>query len=49
MTPETHDLFRAVINPDSSIVQQALAAGADINATDELGRNVLAYAALGPA
>src|SRR5882724_7666787 len=42
-------LFHALNAADSMGVQQALAAGADINATDARGRNVVSYAALGNA
>jgi len=49
MTPETYDLFRGVVSADPAAVERALAGGADVNATDELGRNVLTYASLGTA
>lgn len=49
MTPTTYDLLRAIVDVDIIGVQNALAAGADVNATDELGRNVVSYAALGSA
>lgn len=49
MTPETLDLFRAVVDADVTAVRRALAAGADINATDGKGRNIVSHAALGEA
>jgi hypothetical protein len=49
MTPATYELFLAIVSADILAVQRALAAGADVNARDELGRNVLSYAALGTA
>ena len=49
MTPPTAELFGAIVSADIIAVQRALVAGADVNATDEQGRNVVSYAALGPA
>ena len=49
MTPATSELFSAIVSADITAVQNALAAGADVNATDGQGRNVVSYAALGAA
>lgn len=49
MSPATYELFRAVITADLFAVHRALAAGADVNASDDLRRNVLSYAAFGTA
>ena len=49
MSQETPRLFRAVTSADAIAVQRALAAGADVNATDDRGRNIASYAALGDA
>src|SRR5882724_6653680 len=49
MSSETQLLFHAVTTADTSDVQRALAAGADVNASDKRGRNIVAYAALGDA
>ncbi|KIJ52466.1 hypothetical protein M422DRAFT_202564 [Sphaerobolus stellatus SS14] len=49
MTPETYNLFRGVVGADAAAVEHALVRGADVNAADELGRNVLTYASLGAA
>lgn len=49
MTPVTAALFDAILAADIVAVQRALVAGADVNAADEQGRNVVSYAALGTA
>lgn len=49
MSPDTQQLLQAVAAADSVAVREILAAGVDVNGVDELGRNVLHYAALGPA
>lgn len=49
MTLKTQQLLQAVAAADTIAVQESLASDADVNATDELGRNALHYAALGPA
>jgi hypothetical protein len=49
MTPATYELFSGILKADVTTLQGALAAGADVNATDKRGRNVVAYAALGTA
>jgi len=49
MSSEIKLLFSAVTAADASGVQLALAAGADVNASDKKGRNIVAYAALGDA
>lgn len=49
MNLETYDLFKAVVAADAVAVKQAFARGADVNAADELGHNVLHYATLGSA
>jgi len=49
MSSATLDLFHALSAVDSNEVRKALAAGADVNASDARGRTVVLHAALGDA
>ena len=49
MSSSNLHLFHALTDGNPKGVEQALAGGADINATDTRGRNIASYAVLGNA